>query len=249
MLAILLAAALSGTPSPKPTPQLKVIVNVKSTAFCSAVKSMAVPLGYVTKRNELGFSAMNHSMLKFMENTQGITATTAADLRSLDSSLDDAEMYTPSNDVTVSQMYSIAFAITQNLTLEDQVMNDSWKKYPKGTSPNVDALRQRMQNLMDLQRSLANKYLQFAEVYRDNEGNAKLSTNPALLKAFLRETLLGMSAALMDSKGQVDPEILPQASAHDTARNGNVAQVVKELRLQELAFSTEILTAGDTCGM
>lgn len=250
MLALLLlAAAVAASPAPQPTPHLKVIVNVKSTALCSAVKSMAVPLGYVTRRNEQAFAAMNHAMLQFMINTAGVTDAGVADLHSLDNSLDDAEMYTPNSELQVTKMNRIAYDVVQNLTLEDQVMNQSWREYPRGKSPSVDALRQRMQNLMDLQRALANQYLEFAGMYLDNRGQAQFSGSPAYTKAFLRSTLLGLSSAMAAASKQRDPEILPQASAHDIAHSGKVGEIVRELRLQDMAFSNEILGAADTCGI
>lgn len=252
MLAIILAVAtVTATPSPAPkaTPPLKVIVNVKSNAFCAQVRQMAVPIGYVTRRNEEAFGAMDHSMIKFMENMRGVSSATAADLQSMDNSLDDNELYTPTNDITVMQMNQVANAIAKNLTLEDKVMNDSWKAHPKGENAAVDGLRQRMQNLMDLQRALDNRYLEFAGMYIDNQGQARMVSNPAPFKAFLRDSIMGLAGALYDVKTQGDAELVAQASTHDTAKYGNIAQIVRELRLQEMAFSVEIIDSANTCGI
>ena len=115
-------------------------------------------------------------------------------------------------------------------------MNRSWKDYPKGKFPSIDGLRQRMQNLMDLQRSLANTYMSFT--YSDNRGREfwKISRSPAAWTSLRTRRLTQR------------PEV-PQASVHDVAVAGNVSDVVKELRLQEMAFSAEIIGAGDTCGI
>lgn len=252
MLALLLAAVTAtATPAPKPTPPLKVIVNVRTSAFCSQVRQMAVPIGYVRRRNEEAFGAMDHAMIKFMENMRGVTSAGAAELQTMDNSLDDEALYNPSNDISVMQMNQVANAIAQNLTLEDKLMNESWKAHPKGESPEVDGLRQRMQNLMDLQRALDNKYLQFAGMYIDNEGQARLrgDANPAIFKSFLRDSIMGLAGALFDVKAQGNAELVAEASTHDTARYGNMAQIVRELRLQEMAFSVEILDSANTCGI
>jgi hypothetical protein len=251
MLAVLfLAVATTAAPAPQATPQLKVIVNVKSSSLCTTLQQTAVPIAYVAHRNEQAFDAINHSMIKFMENTRGVTSAGAAELQAMDNALDDAEIYTPSSELTVIQMDKIAYEIAQNLVLEDHVMDASWKEYPRGQFPNVDALRQRLQNLMDLQRALDNRYFSFTGIYLDNRGQAAFAGNAAAFKALLRDEILGLSSALSDvSSDGGDPEVAAKASVHDVARYGSVASVVKELRLQTYAFAKELTTAGKTCGL
>jgi hypothetical protein len=246
---LVLAALVLATPAPQPAPPLKVIVNEKSNNFCTSVRKMAVPIGYVMRRNDEAFAAIDHRMLRFLENTEGISPADASDAAGLQSALDDDAIYGPTNDLDVMQMDKIAYEIMQNLTLEDQVMSQSWKDYPKGKFPTIDGLRQRLQNLMDLQRSLANKYMEFTTTYLDNRGQAQFAQDAASFKTLLRSTILGLSSALAASHAQSDPEIPAQADVHDIAATGNVTNVVKELRLQELAFSSEIIGAGDTCGI
>jgi hypothetical protein len=246
---LVLAVLVLATPAPQPTPPLKVIVNEKSTNFCSSVRKMAVPIGYVMRRNDEAFAAIDHRLLRFLEDTAGVSPADASDVAGLQSALDDDAIYGPTNDLDVMQMDKIAYEIMQNLTLEDQVMNQSWKDYPKGKFASIDGMRQRLQNLMDLQRSLANKYMEFTSTYLDNRGQAQFAENAASFKALLRSTILGLSGALAASHAQVDPEVPAQANVHDIATAGNVTAVVKELRLQELAFSSEVIGAGDTCGI
>jgi hypothetical protein len=129
-------------------------------------------------------------------------------------------------------------------------MDASWKEYPRGQFANVDALRQRLQNLMDLQRALDNKYFEFTGVYLSNRGQAKFASNAAQFKAFLRDTIMGLSGALTDVRTDGgDAELAAVASAHDIARYGNTAGIVRELRLQEYAFGKEATTAAKTCGL
>jgi len=246
---LVFAALVLASPAPQPTPPLKVIVNEKSTNFCSSVRKMAVPIGYVMRRNDEAFAAIDHRLIRFLEDARGVSVADTSELATLQSALDDDAIYGPTNDLDVMQMDKIAYEIMQNLTLEDQVMNQSWKDYPKGKFPSIDGLRQRLQNLMDLQRSLANKYMEFTSSYLDNRGQAQFAENPAQFKSLLRATILGLSSALAASHGQIDPEVPAQANVHDIAMAGNVSAVVKELRLQELAFSSEIIGAGDTCGI
>lgn len=250
MIALLFAAATLAAPSPKPTPQLKVIVNVRSSSLCSAVRGMAIPIGYVTRRNDQAFSAIDYKLISFMQNTHGISDAGAAELRSMENQLDDEGVYTPTNDVTVVQMDQIAYQILQNITLEDGVMNDSWQQYPKGKFESIDAFRQRMQNLIDLQRALAHQYMDFTGIYLDNRGQARFAgASEASYKQLLRSTILGLSSAIADAHSQADPEVLPQADPHGVVHSADVAKIVHELRLQEAAFASEVTTAGQTCGI
>lgn len=46
----------------------------------------------------------------------------------------------------------------QSIHREELLLIDSYRKYPQGKSPRVDALRQHVQNVVDLERAIANKY-------------------------------------------------------------------------------------------
>lgn len=248
-MAIVLAAAVAATPSPKPAQPLKVIIHIRSNnTYCSSVRTMAVPIGYVTRRNDEAFAAIDHSLLKFFESVRGVSSAGTQDMETLSSELDDAAIYTPTGTLSTMKVNQIAYDIVQNLALEDQVMHDSWTKYPKGAFPNIDAMRERLQNLMDLQRALAGRYVEFASTYEDNAGQAKYADDAASFKALLRDTILGLSSALAHAHDPSD-ELPPQETVHDLAHTGNVSDVVRELKLQEMAFSTEIVDAGNSCGI
>lgn len=210
---------------------------------------MAVPIGYVTRRNDEAFATINHSLLKFFESVRGVSSAGVQDMETLSSELDDSAIYTPTGTLSAMRVSQIAYDIVQNLTLEDQVMHDSWIKYPKGASPTVDAMRDRLQNLMDLQRALVSRYVEFSSTYTDNAGQAKYADDAASFKALLRDTILGLSSALAHANDVSDAEIPSQETVHDLARTGSVADVVRELKLQEVAFSTEIVDAGNSCGI
>jgi hypothetical protein len=251
MLALIFATltATAATPSPQPAPHLKVIANVRSDSLCSSMHDTMVPIAYVTHRNEEAFAALNHSMLKFLQQVPGLKFSTISQMSSLDAALDQAELYNPDAEMSVQQMNGITYQMAQNLTLEGQVMSASWKQYPKGKFPNVDAFRQRLQNLIDLQRALEEKYYQFSQMYLDNRDQGKYTPSVPVFESFLHDTLAGYGSALSEAQTQSDPEIPPQADAGGIAHYGNIAQVVRELHLQELAFASEFVTAGRTCGL
>jgi len=254
MISIVLAAVVAAAPAPTPAPArtlqpLKVIVTVKSRTFCSSVRTMAVPIGYVTRRNDEAFAAINHSVLRFFESVRGVSSATVHDMQTLDSELDDAAIYTPTGALSTMKVNQIAYDIMQNLTLEDKVMRDSWAKYPKGLFPTIDAMRDRLQNLMDLQRALAGRYIQFASIYTDNAGQAKFAEDAATFKSLLRDTILGQASALAHANDLSELETPSPEAVHDIAHTGSVADVVKQLKLQEAAFSTEIVEAGNSCGI
>src|SRR5581483_11880434 len=101
---LVLAAMVLATPAPHATPPLKVIVNERSTNFCSSVRKMAVPIGYVMRRNDEAFAAIDHRLLRFLEDTAGVSPADASDAAGLQSALDDDAIYGPANDLDVMQM-------------------------------------------------------------------------------------------------------------------------------------------------
>lgn len=226
-------------PTPSPTP-LRVIVTVQSSAFCTAVRAMTLPVGYVVGVNQEAISAM-------AGDTAAIFAPTASKTD-------------PSSNRAQDRLREATFDVAQNLTLAENVLNASWKEFPKGSDAKVDAMRQRLQNLIDLQRSLLAKYQQVAE--RDN--------NPCLIESYahslycLRESgtaqmltvddvrmlmRAGISGQLLTQSEATDPGGAAKNVAHDVARFGDVAHVEKQLTLQEMAFSKEAQVAGNTCGI
>jgi hypothetical protein len=268
---LLLAALTAAAPAPSPSPQpfLKTIVTVKVSTFCNAVRSLGIPLAYASERNDEAFDAINRSMLKFMADNVGKGAVTKAEYENMDNGYDDSDVYNAANTLSVSSISQVAYQIQQNLALEDDFMNKSWAKVPKGTDREVDAMRQRLQNMIDLQRALVNQYTSIVELYRDNQGNAALhgdqnsvqgdaaekmnaagAGNPDQYKAILRQVILGQTAAIADAKrigAGLASAPLPDASK--VAHSGNTAGVVQQLRLQEMAFKPEIFKAGDACGL
>jgi hypothetical protein len=247
LLSTILLADATAAPqaTTAPTAPLRVIVTVKSSTLCSAVRKMAIPIGYVNRRNDDAFSSINRTMYAFLKQNVGAKPISVSEQILQNAGGDTGPEVAPINTYSILSMNKTAWQIAQNVTLESSVMQRSWKEFPKGKDANVDALRQRLQNLMDLQNALENKIMSFTQGVLDNAGNVSTPQ----LTALLGESLAGQAAALQASQQQSDPEMTPVESAADLAKSGTEAQVVRELRLQEIAFSTEIVKAGTVCGI
>ncbi len=244
-----LAAATPGPTAPPPSP-LRVIVTVKSSPLCSAARTVALPIGYVNRKNEEAFSSINRSLYTFLQRNKSTLNVSPSEQIVQSARGDDGPLAAPPpiNTVNILTMNRTAWEIAQNLTLESAVMQRSWKEYPKGKDKNVDALRQRLQNMMDLQNALENKIMSFTQGYMDNSGGGDLSENSQAFTQLLNQSLAGQLAALTASRQQSDPEVGPVANAGEVARIGTEADVVRELRLQEIAFGSEITKIGNACG-
>lgn len=258
MFAPLVLAAFAATaPAPSPTPPLKVIVTVRVSTFCNEVRKLGVPLAYVTTRNDEAFDAINRSMLDFLKANRGLSAVSQAEVSSLDNEYDDAATYNAHNAVSMNKLSQIVWQINQNLSLEDEVMAKSWKDVPAGKDPQVDAMRQRLQNLIDLQRALAANYTSLAEMYFDNEGSAAFHVDQqtgdtgdvVAFKSALRNIIFGEAAAMARSREGISATGYTEPDVTDTAKGGTMKDVVQQLALQEIAFKPQILKAGDVCGL
>jgi len=247
LLSTVLLADATAAPQPTAAPQapLRVIVTVKSSTLCNAVRKMAIPIGYVNRRNDDAFSSINRTMYKYLKQNVGNKPISTSEQILQNHGGDTGPDVHPINTYTILSMNKTAWQIAQNVTLESAVMQRSWKEFPPGKDANVDAMRQRLQNLIDLQNALENKIMSFTQGIMDN---TDIASSPQLT-ALLGDSLAGQAAALRASQEQGDPEMLALESASDVAKSGTEAQVVRELRLQERAFSSEIVKAGTICGI
>jgi hypothetical protein len=230
--------AANAAPSPYPTTShLRVIVTVRASSFCSAVRSTAVPIGFVVRTNDAAFSSLT------------------ANPPSLDPS-------DPNRFAVANATAKIMYAVVQNLELAENVLHRSWGQYPHGKDANVDALRQRLQNLIDLQRGITNDYYRMgngddAEV-TDLSADAPVDTaHPVSLRRRRINTgasvIGGMRGgdddASIDIGHEANPEDLPSVDVRVLARYGGAHRQKRELDLQEYAFAAEIATALKACGM
>lgn len=245
-------------PTPQPDNGLKTITTVRASAFCNTVRSLAVPVGFVNQRNDEAFDAINRAMLKFVANNKTVGSASQNELATMANEYDDSATYNPRNTASMNQLSEIVWQINQNLSLEDDVMQKSWTKYPQGKDEQIDLMRQRLQNLIDLQRSMASNYTALATMYFDNIGMAATHTDQqsgdagdaAKFKAVLRNVIFGQVAAMaLANRPDYDASGAAQANASNVAQAGTLADVVEQLRLQEDAFRPEIVRAGNACGI
>lgn len=245
-------------PTAPPQSGLKTITTVKASAFCNTVQSLAVPVGFVNQRNDEAFDAINRAMLKFIENNKTTGSASQNELANMANEYDDSATYNGRNTASMNQLSEIVWQINQNLSLEDDVMQKSFKKYPPGQDEQIDLMRQRLQNLIDLQRSMAANYTALAEMYFDNMGMASTHTDQqsgdagdaAQFKAILRNVIFGqVSAMALANRPDYDASGAARSNASSVAHSGSLSDVVKQLHLQENAFRPEIVRAGNACGI
>lgn len=231
MIAVILIAALlqapTSTSQPSQAPgRLRIIVTVKSTAFCTAFRKMAVPIGFIAQRDDAAFSNL-------ASPTPTRSPVPERDWSALTEMIAERET---------------SWQVAQNLVLADNVMNASWQKFPRGADANVDRLRQRLQNIIDLQRAINNAYLSvgfgtdncISSAGRTCRRDAHVDVSGELRRA---DTLA--------HKNQIqtsDPEDFPEADVHTIAHFGSITEIKYQLDLQELAFQKELQAAAATCG-
>lgn len=238
VLAALLAAAPT-TPSPPPQPsRLKVIVTVKTTAFCTSIRTMALPLGFIARKDSDAIAAL--------------AAYERRALRPYGLPGDSRNVALWSQRTARIAMHETTWNLNQNLALADQVMNASWKSFPRGTDANVDAMRQRLQNIIDLQRAVVNKFIGALNADDGCVASSDDGSQPCAVTvggAATSPEALEDAFALVGPQATPNPEDLAEFSAHDIAHFGRAAQVERQLYLQEAAFANEVTAAGHTCGI
>lgn len=157
-IAALIATAAPGVPSPVPSPPpaVKTITQVKSSPVCTEFRSLVLPLALVQQRN-------NGLMQMIRGETQQYRKYSNSAFRN--------GMLLHASNIDMA-----AATILRNLSVMDQFLAASWKRSPKGANPKIDALRQRVQNVIDLQRAVANREVQFGGFVKDTDGMDELAS-------------------------------------------------------------------------
>lgn len=237
----LMAAGPGSVASPAPAATPPVIVTVVSSPLCSAVRTVALPVGYVTRRNDEAFAAAGSVLGELARNNPDAGKTTSAAAGDL------PQVVTPSNTASMTRIRQLASAISQNLMLERDAISKSWRDSPAGRDPKIDALRQRLINLMDLQDALDNVLTSASDSYFDN-GDGRSADSPLFLYT-LQARVFGASAALQRALADGSSGAQAAPVAHDVARYGSPAKVGRELGAQEAAFSHELAATAASCGL
>ena len=127
---VVLAAA---TATPPPT-----IIRERVSPVCTALHQLVVPLAQMNIKNRAltGAIRSNEVLIRKYQDTY----------------LHDGVM------IRVAQNDMLATNLLSNIhDVENQLLR-SYQAYPQGTNAKVDALRQRVQNVVDIERAIANQY-------------------------------------------------------------------------------------------
>lgn len=263
ILATVLAAGGNSSPAPSPLPTLPpLIIRTQTSATCTALHKYFTSIGYVTRRNDEAFYAMGRSVRAFVAGIYPSDVPSAGELAAAQSgsgdtgtasdelggpNQDDTLLYGPGQILTAARIETVANEIYGNLVTEGKIMNESWKEYPAGSDRNIDAMRQHLQNMMDLQRGLADKYENFARTYLSNNGMVQVEdpSQQTYFKLYLRALLLGDVSELQESPDSATDD--GYVSTRDRERLGTVADLVHGLSEEERTYAPAVIPTMNAC--
>jgi hypothetical protein len=276
MLSIVLSVLLpNSAPTPLPTLPPE-ITHTVTTAQCSTLHGVTMPVGVVIRANDQAFKAMAVSTQKFLSHFMPGDVPTAADLAATlnnpyssnqnpngtgtalstelsSSGGDDDLLYGPGQILNAARIDTVAQEIYENLTLERKYLKESYQRYPKGIDPAVDEQREHVQNMIDLQQSLADRYEEFASTFIGNMGVADMTRTDQDDSATFKESLRGLLLGDLGDLGSVhgsaqasDPKF-GYDTVSDLAKDGSNGQVVQALRFQEFMFTQSLVANYNHC--
>jgi hypothetical protein len=278
LLSIFLAAvdtsASSPTPQPTATP-LREIGRVRADAACVSLVKLALPVAMIAANNDRVFAAMQRPLANFangegaiaegnqIESAHESTPQGGALLPASErdgASLggggamnagDDPDTYTPVRTMAASNIDRLVGIILHNLDAADKTMAKSWKDHPEHLDPALTALRQRVQNIIDMQRVLAFRLDDSAGTYLSDSGVAGLT--PKKDQARFREALDASVAAeiaadRISGSEPVTPT-LPDQHVSDVGaeKHADAHDVLAALREQEFALALEAPRLARSC--
>lgn len=133
------------TASPPPT-----IIRERVSPVCSALHQLVIPLAQMNIKNK----ALTDKIKINYAQIQKYMATRLGDGVFL----------------RVAQNDQLATNLLTNIHEVEMDLVKSYRQYPQGTNAKVDALRQRVQNVIDIERSIANIYSSSYGALVDNDG-------------------------------------------------------------------------------
>ena len=165
---------------------------------------------------------------------------------------DDPILYGPGQTLNAARIDAVAQQIYGNIELERKYMNESIKEYPPGTDARVDQLRERAQNLIDLQQALADRYDQFAFTYLSNIGAAQMQTNDQASLGVFKTSLRGLILGDVGGLGGGAPlsgadQNFGYDSVQQLARTGSNGQIVAALRYHQYQFTQSLFDTYNVC--
>lgn len=229
MTAWLLSFAIAAaTPSPPPP----TILHERVSPVCSTLHQLVLPLAQMNIENKPVREAINVARRR-LQKYQGTR------LR------DGVMMYA----AQIDQLYT---QVLGNLTKMDQQLNASYQKYPQGTNAKVDALRQRVQNVMDLERQLVNKNVAAYAAAIDNDGvkDIENGTNPIAGAPAAAAGIPEVTPAVRDSMADNDANLSSTVPAGFRMRSlkwSSVDQLQSLMHREGPALESQALIAAHDC--
>lgn len=159
LLGPLLLAAATATPSPPPYPVFKpppTIIQERVSPVCSTLHSVVLPLARMQTQYRKSTAEIRKDELQFVKYSKTKLQ-------------DGMQLYAAKID---QESTNLIGAIHQM----EETLRNSYAAYPVGTLPKVDALRQRVQNIVDLERVIADRYSQNYGTIVDNYGTDVLQS-------------------------------------------------------------------------
>ena len=211
VLALLFAGTLQApvSPAPSPSPEPKTIVNVRVSPLCSLVHGVVMPFLAMEQSNHQLFHSMDDNIRKMARDGDGPGSPVVI-------------LATANVDWYSSQVYD-------NLARVDLLLKSSYEATPKGRDPALDAIRSRIQTLVDVERVL-------------NNGYASVAAPRATSFNYWKSTTSEISQIQQVDKPTAAPDPAPPQRYAG-------AWIVSEMQHEQHNFVPPVLHALASCGM
>jgi hypothetical protein len=159
MLPVVLALVVAATPSPKPYPVFlppPTIIQERVSPVCSTLHKVVLPLARMQEQYRTATAAIRQDELQLAKYSKTKLQ-------------DGVQLYAAKIDQESTNLIGAIHQI-------EVLLQESYAVYPVGKIAKVDALRQRAQNIVDLQRATADRYAQIYGTIVDNYGTDVLQT-------------------------------------------------------------------------
>ncbi len=159
MIAFVLALAVAATPSPKPYPVFQpppTIIQEHVSPVCSTLHKVVLPLARMQSQYRASTTAIKQDELQLAKYSKTKLQ-------------DGVQLYASKIDQESTNLIGAIHQI-------EELLQESYAIYPVGKVAKVDAMRQRVQNIVDLQRATADRYAEIYGTIVDNYGTDVLQT-------------------------------------------------------------------------
>ena len=159
MLTFVLALVTAATPSPKPYPVFQpppTIIQERVSPVCSTLHKVVLPLARMQNQYRTSVAAIKQDELQLAKYSKTKLQ-------------DGVQLYAAKIDQESTNLIGAIHQI-------EELLQESYAIYPVGKVAKVDALRQRVQNIVDLQRATADRYAEIYGTIVDNYGTDVLQS-------------------------------------------------------------------------